>query len=68
MSRGSLVRLVMLALLWGSGFLWIKLPPGVPVIVLLHASYDNDGFPFEATRYIMRSDAMRVQYLAMVAA
>ncbi|MFY1637179.1 DMT family transporter [Solwaraspora sp. WMMB335] len=25
MSRGSLVRLVMLALLWGSGFLWIKL-------------------------------------------
>ncbi|AVT36245.1 DMT family transporter [Plantactinospora sp. BB1] len=25
MSRGSLVRLLMLALLWGSGFLWIKL-------------------------------------------
>ncbi|WBB95263.1 MULTISPECIES: DMT family transporter [unclassified Solwaraspora] len=25
MSRGSLIRLVMLALLWGSGFLWIKL-------------------------------------------
>ncbi|MFV2105427.1 DMT family transporter [Micromonospora sp. LOL_015] len=25
MSRGSLVRLAMLALLWGSGFLWIKL-------------------------------------------
>ncbi|MDG4765013.1 DMT family transporter [Solwaraspora sp. WMMD406] len=25
MSRGSLVRLMMLALLWGSGFLWIKL-------------------------------------------
>jgi len=25
MSRGSLVRLVLLALLWGSGFLWIKL-------------------------------------------
>ncbi|WFE30261.1 UTRA domain-containing protein [Solwaraspora sp. WMMD791] len=46
----------------------LKLPPGVPVIVLLHASYDNDGFPFEATRYIMRSDAMRFQYLATVAA
>ncbi|WP_326552583.1 UTRA domain-containing protein [Micromonospora sp. NBC_01813] len=46
----------------------LKLPPGVPVIVLLHASYDNDGFPFEATRYILRSDAMAVQYVAQVAA
>ena len=25
MSRGSAIRLAMLALLWGSGFLWIKL-------------------------------------------
>ncbi|MFV2098034.1 UTRA domain-containing protein [Micromonospora sp. LOL_014] len=46
----------------------LKLPPGVPVIVLLHASFDSDGFPFEATRYIMRSDAMAVQYVAKVAA
>ncbi|MFV2105426.1 UTRA domain-containing protein [Micromonospora sp. LOL_015] len=46
----------------------LNLPPGVPVIVLLHASYDSDGFPFEATRYIMRSDAMAVQYVAKVAA
>lgn len=44
----------------------LKLPPGVPVIVLLHASFDSDGFPFEATRYIARSDAMTVQYVAQV--
>ncbi|MFV2083800.1 UTRA domain-containing protein [Micromonospora sp. LOL_021] len=46
----------------------LNLPPGVPVIVLLHASFDSAGFPFEATRYIMRSDAMAVQYMATIAA
>ncbi|MDG4765014.1 UTRA domain-containing protein [Solwaraspora sp. WMMD406] len=44
----------------------LNLPPGVPVIVLLHASFDSDGIPFEATRYVMRSDAMAVQYVAEV--
>jgi transcriptional regulator with XRE-family HTH domain len=46
----------------------LNTPPGVPVIVLLHASFDSDGTPFEATRYIMRSDAMAVQYVAKIAA
>ncbi|MFY1637180.1 GntR family transcriptional regulator [Solwaraspora sp. WMMB335] len=36
----------------------LKLLPGAPVIVLLHASIDSDGFPFEVTRYIIRSDVM----------
>ncbi|WJK43503.1 UTRA domain-containing protein [Solwaraspora sp. WMMA2056] len=44
----------------------LKLPPGVPVIVLLHVSFDSGGFSFEATRYIIRSDAMAVRYVARV--
>jgi GntR family transcriptional regulator len=40
----------------------LKLPPGVPVIVLLHTASTDEGIPFEVTRFIMRSDLMAIQY------
>ncbi|GIG85111.1 UTRA domain-containing protein [Plantactinospora endophytica] len=40
----------------------LKLQPGVPVIVVLHAAHDDNGTPFEVTRFVMRSDLMAIQY------
>ncbi|GAA3736093.1 hypothetical protein GCM10022225_18520 [Plantactinospora mayteni] len=40
----------------------LKTPPYVPVILVLHTATDDNGSPFEVTRFIMRSDLMTVQY------
>lgn len=29
--------------------------PGVPVLDVLHTSIDQDGHPYEATRFVMRA-------------
>lgn len=44
----------------------LNLQPGIPVIVLLHVASDPHGTPIEATRLIMRSDLMAVQYAMAV--
>ena len=36
--------------------------PGVPVIELLHTSYDPEGVAFEVTRFVMRADVMTLDY------
>jgi len=36
--------------------------PGVPVIELLHTSYDPNGVAFEVTRFVMRADVMALDY------
>ncbi|MFY1674637.1 UTRA domain-containing protein [Plantactinospora sp. WMMB334] len=40
----------------------LKAPPYVPVILVLHTATDDNGTPFEVTRFTMRSDLMTVQY------
>jgi GntR family transcriptional regulator len=34
----------------------LRLPPGVPVLDVLHTSLDQDGQPYELTRFVMRAD------------
>ena len=36
--------------------------PGVPVIELLHTSFDHHGVAFEVTRFVMRADVMALDY------
>jgi GntR family transcriptional regulator len=36
--------------------------PGVPVIELLHTSFDHHGVAFEVTRFVMRADVMTLDY------
>jgi GntR family transcriptional regulator len=36
--------------------------PGVPVIELLHTSFDPDAVAFEVTRFVMRADVMALDY------
>jgi GntR family transcriptional regulator len=36
--------------------------PGVPVIELLHTSYDHHSVAFEVTRFVMRADVMALDY------
>jgi GntR family transcriptional regulator len=40
----------------------LKTPPDLPVILVLHTTTDDNGTPFEVTRFIMRSDLMAVRY------
>jgi GntR family transcriptional regulator len=40
----------------------LAIPPGVPVIQVLHTSIDQDGQPFEVTRFIMRADLNCLDY------
>ncbi len=40
----------------------LKMPPGVPVLDVLHTSIDQDGEPYELTRFVMRSDATGLAY------
>jgi GntR family transcriptional regulator len=40
----------------------LRLPPGVPVIDLLHVSVRADGQPYEATRFVMRGDMSSLTY------
>jgi UTRA domain len=34
----------------------LRLPPGVPVLDVLHTSIDQDGHPYELTRFVLRAD------------
>lgn len=40
----------------------LSMPPGVPVIELLHTSLDGDGRAFEVTRFVMRADVNGLDY------
>jgi GntR family transcriptional regulator len=38
------------------------MPPGVPVLDVLHTSYNQDGEPFEVTRFVHRADRAGLVY------
>jgi hypothetical protein len=38
------------------------LPPGVPVLDVLHTSLDQQGQPYELTRFVMRADLSGLLY------
>ncbi|GAB2962879.1 GntR family transcriptional regulator [Micromonospora polyrhachis] len=40
----------------------LAMPRGVPVIEVLHTSIDNQGRPFEVTRFVMRADLNGLDY------
>jgi GntR family transcriptional regulator len=40
----------------------LQLPPGVPVIDVLHTSIDQDGEPYELTRFVLRADLSGLRY------
>jgi GntR family transcriptional regulator len=40
----------------------LRVPPGVPVIEVLHTSLNHDGVPFDVTRFVLRSDMMGLDY------
>lgn len=40
----------------------LAIPPGVPVIDVLHTSIDDHGTPFEVTRFVMRADLSALDY------
>ncbi|WP_433793292.1 GntR family transcriptional regulator [Actinoplanes sp. CA-252034] len=40
----------------------LALPPGVPVIEVLHTSFDQNRNPFEVTRFVMRADLNGLDY------
>ncbi|BCJ53395.1 hypothetical protein Asp14428_48700 [Actinoplanes sp. NBRC 14428] len=40
----------------------LKIPPGVPVLEILHTSYDDHGQPFEVTRFTIRADLTVLDY------
>ena len=40
----------------------LGMPPGVPVIEVLHTSFDADRKPFEVTRFVMRGDLNGLDY------
>jgi GntR family transcriptional regulator len=40
----------------------LHMPPGVPVLEVLHTSYDNTHQAFEVTRFILRSDLTGLDY------
>lgn len=41
---------------------YLVLPKGVPVIDVLHTSLDQDGQPYEVTRFVMRADMNGLSY------
>lgn len=41
---------------------YLRLRPGVPVIDVLHTSIDQDGEPYEVTRFVMRGDMTGLLY------
>ncbi len=45
---------------------YLKLRPGVPVIDVLHTSIDQDGEPYELTRFVMRADMTGLLYYTPV--
>jgi GntR family transcriptional regulator len=40
----------------------LQLPPGVPVLDVIHLSIDQDATPYELTRFVMRSDLTGLLY------
>ena len=40
----------------------LDVPPGVPIIEVLHTSLTADGQPFDVTRFILRADVMGLDY------
>jgi GntR family transcriptional regulator len=40
----------------------LAIPPGVPVLEVLHTGIDQDGTPFEVTRFVMRADLTGLDY------
>jgi GntR family transcriptional regulator len=38
------------------------LPPGVPVLEIVHTSYDSQTRPFEVTRFVLRADLGGLDY------
>lgn len=44
----------------------LRLPPGVPVLDVLHTSIDTNGEPYELTRFVMRADLSALRYEAPV--
>lgn len=40
----------------------LRIPPGVPVIEVLHTSFDEHHKPFEVTRFVMRGDLNGLDY------
>ncbi|MGH8886606.1 MAG: UTRA domain-containing protein, partial [Egibacteraceae bacterium] len=40
----------------------LVISPGVPVIELLHTSLDQDGEPFEVTRFVLPADRNAVSF------
>jgi GntR family transcriptional regulator len=40
----------------------LNLPPGVPVLEVLHTSLDQDGQPFEVSRFVHRADRAGLVY------
>lgn len=44
----------------------LRLPPGVPVLDVLHTSVDQDGEPYELTRFVLRADMTALRYDAPV--
>jgi GntR family transcriptional regulator len=44
----------------------LDLSPGVPVLDVLHTSIDQDGHPYELTRFVMRTDMTGLLYDAPV--
>ena len=45
---------------------YLRLPPGVPVLDVLHTSIDQAGEPYELTRFVMRADLSGLVYDAPV--
>jgi GntR family transcriptional regulator len=41
---------------------YLQLQPGVPVLDVLHTSIDQDGHPYEVTRFVMRADLTGLFY------
>ncbi|WP_078857070.1 GntR family transcriptional regulator [Streptomyces sp. NBRC 109706] len=41
---------------------FLRLPPGVPVLDVLHTGLDQDGVPFEVSRYVHRADLAGLLY------
>jgi GntR family transcriptional regulator len=41
---------------------YLQIPSGVPVIDVLHISIDQDGDPYELTRFVMRADLTGLLY------
>ncbi len=40
----------------------LAIPPGVPVLDVLHTSFDTEHQPFEVTRFVLRADLNGLDY------